>query len=174
MSQPTGQIVQIAYVVPDLEKALDHWVKKKITGPFHVLKSPHFDDTLYKGESTVVDLDVALCFSGNMCVELIQQNTENPSVYKKLSDNGGGFHHWGVSTENFEADVAHYEEQGYELGFYGVLAGTRFAYFDTTAEMGGMIELIEKTPSYIETFGLFEDAARDWDGNDPIRYLDMG
>lgn len=172
MSQPLGQIVQIAYVVTDMDKALDDWLKKKITGPFHLIESLEFEDPRYLGASAEVDIDVALSFSGNMCVELIKQKSDAPSVYKELSDNGGGFHHWGISTVNFEKDVEYYQEQGYGLAFAASIANlTRLAYMDTSAEMGGMIELLELTPGLEENFKFFEDAAKDWDGSDPIRKM---
>lgn len=172
MSQPLGQIVQIAYVVNDMDKALDDWLKKKITGPFHLIESLEFEDPRYCVVSAEVDIDVALSFSGNMCIELIKQKSSAPSVYKELSDNGGGFHHWGVSTINFEKDVANYQKQGYELAFSASIPNlTRLAYMDTFAEMGGMVELLELTPELEENFKFFEDAAINWDGSDPIRKM---
>jgi hypothetical protein len=49
--------------------------------------------------------------------------------------------------------------------------GIRFAYVDTDAQPGGMIELIEHGPTIDGFFALVRDSARDWNGKDPIRRL---
>jgi hypothetical protein len=174
MSQPIGQILQIAYVVRDLDAALAHWTRRMNAGPFFVLEHAELVDPSYRGQPTDPDLSVALGFSGGICVELIAQHDDRPSVYRDIyhGDSGGGFHHWGVASETFDADVARYRDMGHELAFGGQVAvAGRFAYMDTLAELGGMIELIEWTPAVRELFGNIEAAARDWDGRDPIRRM---
>jgi hypothetical protein len=173
MSQPDGTVMQIAYVVEDLELALEYWLKKTKAGPFLVLRSLECLDPRYRGVPTDVDLDIALGFSGNVCIELIQQNCKSPSVYRELLDSkGGGFHHWALFAESFDEEVARYQQEGHVLAFSGAVAiGGRFAYMDTVAELGGMIELIEATPGVRELFANLENSAREWDGSDPVRYM---
>ena len=173
MSQPDGTVMQIAYVVENIDAALEHWLGKIKAGPFFVLRSLEALDKRYRGAPTDVDLDIALGFSGNVCIELIQQNCKSPSVYRELLDSkGGGFHHWALFAESFEEDVARYQQQGHALAFSGSVAiGGRFAYMDTVAELGGMIELIEATPVVRELFANLENAALQWDGTDPVRYM---
>lgn len=172
MSQPDGTIMQIAYVVEDLEAALQRWLGKIGVGPFFVMKNLEVVEPRYREEPTNLDIDIALGYSGNVCVELIKQNCDSPSVYRELlQSKGEGFHHWGVFSESFDRDVTRYREQGHALAFGGTVAiGARFAYMDTVAALGGMIELIEVTPVVRELFAGLEQAARDWDGSDPIRY----
>jgi hypothetical protein len=50
-----------------------------------------------------------------------------------------------------------------------VAVGGRFAYFDTRRQTGGMIELIEVSPPVRQLFETIENAARGWDGRDPVR-----
>ncbi len=171
MIQPVGQILQVAYVVQDLDAALERWIKHMNAGPFFVLEHFQAMDTTYRGQPTDPDISIALGFSGGVCVEFIYQHDDGPSVYRDVHGRDGeGFHHWGVATDTFDDDVARYRDMGHELAFTGrVAVGDRFAYMDTVAELGGMIELIEWTPKVADLFGNMAAAARDWDGSDPIR-----
>jgi len=69
-----------------------------------------------------------------MMIELIQENSAAPSVYREtIEKRGYGFHHWGVATRDFDRSVAEYEAAGHELAFFArVPTGGRVAYMDTT------------------------------------------
>jgi hypothetical protein len=173
MGQPVGGIMQIAYVVEDLDRALGHWTRTMGVGPFFVLENLEIIEPRYRGEATDFDATIALAYSGTMCVELIKQHDDTPSVFLELLERtgSGGFHHWGIMTEQFDEDVARYQARGYEVAFSGTVAiGDRFAYLDAQKDLGGMIELIKLTPVVKELFGNLEAAASDWDGSDPIRW----
>ena len=172
MGQPDGQIMQIAYVVNDLDRALEHWTRTLGIGPFFLLESIEVINPVYRGNPCTFDATIALGYSGTMCVELIKQNDDTPSVYQELLRNNpdGGFHHWAVGIEDLEGEVNRYQGRGYELAFSGrVAVGDEFAYMDTSGELGGMIELIKLTPVVRELFGGLESAATGWDGSDPVR-----
>ena len=85
---------------------------------------------------------------------------------------GWGFHHFGISCADFDADVAHYRSLGHEMALYGVAGvGARAAYMDTLGVLPGMIELIEMTEKTEAFFAMMKAAAEDWDGSDPVRML---
>ena len=48
-------------------------------------------------------------------------------------------------------------------------SGARVGYMDTTADLPGMIELIELGAAFEPTFNRFYKASIGWDGTDPIR-----
>ena len=171
MIQPAGAVCQIAYIVNDLDVALKHWVEVMGVGPFFLIDSSIIENPRYLGQPTDVDLVAALSYSGSMCVEVIQQRNDSPSVYREVMDNRGpGFHHWGVMTENFDEEIEQYERKGYPLAFSGkVTIGGRFAYMNSYAHLNGMVELIELTPVVGELFEGLAAAARDWDGKNPVR-----
>lgn len=166
-------IIQVAYVVDDLEKAMASWQRNSLAGPFFVIESVQFVEPLHRGNPVELDVDIAMSSAGGMNLELIMQHCDTPSVYKELRDrNGGGFHHWGVASEDIDGDIADHSERGHELAFRGGLqAGGQFAYIDTVDELGGFVELIQEGQGLRDMFAMIEDAATDWDGTDPVRML---
>jgi hypothetical protein len=112
-----------------------------------------------------------MAFSGHMLIELIQPNDDKPSVYREAIERRGyGFHHFGVGTTDYDADLARHREQGHELAFQAfVPTGGRVGYVDTTADLPGYVELIEMDEATDHTFTRFYAASLAWDGSDPVR-----
>lgn len=112
-----------------------------------------------------------MVFAGSTMFELIQQHNDVPSVYREVvAKRGYGFHHWGFVTDRFDAAVADYVAQGYEVAYNAEpMPGVHVAYLDTTADLPGMIEVIEMTPAMEATFTAYHQAAIGWDGSQPIR-----
>ena len=50
-----------------------------------------------------------------------------------------------------------------------MLRGAPLAYFDTTAQLPGMVELIEMNKMREDMFTMMYEASLGWDGSDPIR-----
>ena len=174
--QPLGSIFQVAYVVPSLEAAILHYASSLGAAPWVVLE--HFQPVSqkYRGQPTALDLSIALAFCGSMMIELIQQHDALPSVYGEVVDSRGyGFHHFAVTTRDFEADSAKYSTLGYETVFEAVvpdrLDRARVAYFDARANLPGMIELVEINEKVDAFFGSLRAAATKWDRKDLIHAL---
>ncbi len=169
--QPDDGIIQMAYVVEDIHKSMEMWARKLKVGPWFLLE--HFTgvDPLYRGKPSRADIALAMSFSGHMNIELLQPNNDAPSVYRDhIERRGYGFHHWGVASWHFDADVARYLAAGHETAFIcKVPSGGRVAYMDTTAQMGGYTEFIELGGAFEEVFGRFYRASVGWDGKDLVR-----
>jgi hypothetical protein len=169
--QPDNGIVQMAYVVEDIHRSMNQWVEQLKVGPWFLLE--HFSgvDASYRGKPSEADIAIAMSFAGHMTIELIQPNDNAPSVYREaIEKRGYGFHHWGVGSKNFDRDVETYQERGAELAFFlRVPSGGRVAYMDTTAQLPGMIELIELGADFEPMFTGFYRASLSWDGKDPVR-----
>ena len=135
-----------------------------------VVAPPEVEDAWFTREKSSPRIQFA-AFCGSMMLELIQQHNDAPSVYKEtIEKRGYGFHHWGVATNNFDADVARLRAAGYAEAFFArVPTGGRVAYMDTTAHLSGMIEYIELGPGFDPAFGAFYRATIAWDGKDPVR-----
>jgi hypothetical protein len=168
-----GPVMQLGFVVPDLERAMRHWLDRVGIGPFLVLEHVKFAQVVHRGQPTDIDMSVALAQWGEVQVELIQQFNDAPSIYTEFPGRErGGLQHVGVMTNSVADDLVRLKARGIEpvqQGHTGT--GIRFAYLDTDEHPGGMIELIESGPAIVGFFQLVRDSAREWDGKDPIRYM---
>ena len=171
ITQPPGSILELAFVVDNLEQAAIRWVDTARAGPFFLIEHLEIVNALYHNEPGNIDVSIALGFSGSLCVELIQQHDSAPSIFRDFTpQSDGGFHHWGITTREFDQDITRYEQSGYPLVFSGAVAvGGRFAFMDTSRQMHGMVELIELTPLVQDLFAGIEAGSKNWDGNEPIR-----
>ncbi|MEZ5894038.1 MAG: VOC family protein [Parvularculaceae bacterium] len=174
--QPVGAIMQVAYVVDDLERAAAQWVKNLNVGPWMIMEHFPAENMKYYGAPTSVDLSLAMAFAGNMSFELIVQHCDSPSVYKDIvAKNGyGAFHHWAVTTDTFDADVDKYLKDGARVSFSGEVVPVgrkRFAYIDTMGKLPGMIEVIELSDGVEDLFAGIRGMSEGWDGSAPIRRL---
>jgi hypothetical protein len=158
--------------VPDIRAAIAEWVGRLNTGPWFLLESFTGVNPAYRGKPSKAAITLAMSFAGHMNIELIQTRDSEPSVYREHIDrHGHGFHHWGVATAAFAADVKRYEAMGMELAFRcGVPTGGEVAYFDTRGALPGFVELIQTSQGMERAFAHFYGAALAWDGKtDPIR-----
>ncbi len=169
--QPDDGIIQMAYVVEDIHRAMQEWSSRLKVGPWFLLERFSGVDPKYRGQPTKVEIALAMSFAGHMNIELIQQLNDAPSVYREIIDRRGyGFHHFGIATRDFDREVERYRASGSELAYsLRVPSGGRVAYLDTTATLPGMTELIELGPGFEPTFNPFYRASIGWDGSEPVR-----
>ena len=165
--------MQLGFVVPDLEQAMEHWSGAMGVGPFFVMQHIKFAEMFYKGKPTTFDMSVGLAQWGAVQIELIQQFDDVPSIYSEFPGRErGGLQHLGVMTRSVADDLARLRGRGIEPVQWGSTAnGIRFAYVSTDQHPGAMIELIEHGPAIDGFFGMVRDAARNWDGSQPVRRL---
>lgn len=177
MSQKFGPVFQIAYVVPDVQKAVEHMVLTLGIGPFFFFPLPLQADWIeVRGERVAPDYDLlgaaAISYSGDTMIEIIQPGSA-PSVYREFLDAGrSGVHHLGTIATDYDAQMAAARAAGIGVAMEGVLPISRFAYLDTdTLFPGTMVELIEMGQPMRDLFAMIKATAANWDGADPIRQL---
>lgn len=172
MLSGSNRIVQNAWVVPDLLTAIPKWVDAMGVGPFFIMENIHADKQLYRGQPSDLIFDVALAQAGDVQIELIQQKNEIPSVYRDVVPEGeSGFHHVAVIVEDYEKEVAAYRKRGYEVAMSAMYGVMPFIYFDTRKDLMSMVEVLPAFPDLLANFEHVRVASIDWDGSDPIRYL---
>jgi len=116
--QPVTGVFQMCYLVEDIEAAMQHWVEQLTVGPWFLLEHFTGERGTYRGEPADVDVALAMAYAGHMLVELIAPHDDRPSVYQEaLERTGYGFHHFGVGTLDYDADLARHREDGHELAF---------------------------------------------------------
>lgn len=171
LTQLPGSVYQIAYLVSDLESAAGQWARLTGAGPFMLFSHFEFIDPVYNGQPTSVDVSVALGFSAGLCIELIQQHDERPSIYHdwRLA-RGYGLHHMAMLSADYPGDIDHWAGVGAPAVFTaGFGDGTRLAYLDTRDALGCYLELVEFSDFVRGALTGLRDAHAGWDGQDVLR-----
>jgi len=169
--QPERGIIQMAYVVTDIQRAMDLWINKLKVGPWFLLDSFTGPDQRYRGGPAQADVKIAMAFAGHMQIELIQPKDDHPSVYREMIERRGhGFHHVGIACDDVDAEIPSYLARGYSLAFTAsVPTGSHVAYLDGGDAHPHFVELIPATPGMDTAFTAFWRASIGWNGKDPIR-----
>ena len=171
MKRILGPVMQNAFVVPDLERAIGHWTEVMDVGPFFLFEHVTFSELVFRGRvAKPMNLTIAIAYWEDLQIELIRQLDDSPSIYTEFqAAHGCGLHHMGVMSQALDADIAELARRGVRPVQQGSLPGMRFAYVATDHHPGGMIELIEATRGARALFERMREAARSWDGRDPVR-----
>ena len=179
MSRRFGAMRQIAFVVADLDRALEYWTQTLGVGPFFVLRNVVPAEYRYRGRPSPAPLtSIALGNSGDLQVELIAQHDINPSAYLEVLASGRqGFQHvssWLTRAE-YDEVMTKAARDGVQTIHEGVIPGSavRFAYFVTDDAPGGLVYEIADVmePHIYPVMEMIAQASRDWDGKDPVREL---
>ena len=177
MSILFGAVRQVGYVVHDIEQAMRQWSQLGV-GPWFYKQDLVCTEFNYHGQpSALPHLSIALANSGDLQIELIQQRNDAPSLYlDTLRRNGEVAQHLAYWTlDQFDAFCSQLRERGYVEGHAGRMGAQRgrFAYFVHEQHPGAMIEISESTGGKAEYFEQIRQASLAWDGNDPIRRMDV-
>jgi Glyoxalase/Bleomycin resistance protein/Dioxygenase superfamily len=176
MSRFFGPIAQVAYVVSDLEPLISHLTGTLGVGPFFLLPTPvELDWVKYRGkEINSDDLfgAVALGYSGDVNIEIIVPGRAPSHYHEFLSAGCSGVHHLGTFATDYDAELEAARAAGLSVVLEGSGAISRFAYIETDVGFPGtMIELLAVGSEMKAVLEQIHDAAKGWDGKDPIRDL---
>ncbi|GGB71366.1 MULTISPECIES: VOC family protein [Henriciella] len=174
MSRVFGKVCQNGYVVRDIEAAMKHWVDVLGVGPWFYIEDVKTDWFRYRGQTSDVKMSIALANSGDLQIELIQQRNDTPSMYKEFLDAGHeGLQHMSYWTETYQDLYDRALSLGYTIGQEGQIGGDRgrFAYFDTGAHPGTVVEISDTSGMKGKTFAHIRQSAEAWDGAHPVRRL---
>lgn len=176
MSRFFGEIRQVAYLVPDIEAAMDYWSSVLGVGPWYYNPRVPIRNYRYRGEAYEPHNSVALANAGGLQVELLQTRNDVPSMYRDFLEAGHqGAQHFAYWTEDFDSELARAEAAGFTVAMSGEVGERgRFVYFEDRSSHAGChpgttIELSEVAGPKGKLFSLIREAARDWDGSEPIR-----
>ena len=172
MSRFLGEIRQVAYIVPDIEAAMDHWSRVMGVGPWFYNPKVPIRNYHYRGCSYEPHNSVALANAGALQIELLQPRNEVPSMYRDFLLAGfKGVQHVAYWTESFDADLARAQAAGLKVCMGGEVGENgRFVYFEDDSGLPGTtIELSEVAGPKGRMFRMIRDASQDWDGAQPVR-----
>ncbi|MFK7977709.1 MAG: VOC family protein [Halioglobus sp.] len=99
-----GAPKQIAYIVPDIDAAMERWNREHGVGPFLVARNQlPLSNAFYRGEKALpARVNIAFAYVGDMQLELIELIGDTPSLYKEAIDRQvTGVHHYAVCVTDF-------------------------------------------------------------------------
>lgn len=166
-----GEIIQIAFVPKDFDAAIQHWLKMG-AGPFFVLADVKPDWSRAYGVEIDSVLDLAFGNWGELQIEIIRQKDDARTIYSDWLDAGHeGLQHTCLRVDDMAKAKQICLDNGFELAHEGGYRGAEWAYFDTHGGPGTMLELVCNPEGSLGLAKITRDAARNWDGTDPIRYV---
>ncbi|HLO19050.1 MAG TPA: VOC family protein [Sphingomicrobium sp.] len=173
MILPGARIVQMAWVVDSLERSAERLSKSMQVGPFLMIRHIKLDDPHHRGQPQRSDFSLCLAQAGDVQIELVEQHDSTPSVYRDVYPDGppGGmaFHHVAVIVPDVFEETARYNGLGFPTASSGRFGAVDFAYVDTTAAGGFMVEILPDRPEMHRFFDVVRSAAEDWNGEVPWR-----
>ena len=176
MSQLFGPVRQMGYIVRDIESAMRHWTVAMHIGPFYYCERMPMLDLCFQGVQQIPEVSMALTYSGNLQIALIQQRDQTASSYLDFLATGNeGLHHIGFLSEHYDLDLQRAAEAGLRVE-QSVVVGDpegKSTYFASRGHAGTMLKLTALYPGNRDLYHMVQTEAERWDGSGPVRRIDL-
>jgi Glyoxalase/Bleomycin resistance protein/Dioxygenase superfamily len=161
-------IVKIAYTVTDAAASAAHWFEAVGAGPFFV--KSHIP-VMTADSGAVFDHSSAFGRWGDVMVELMQIHAVEPESTAEVLMTLG-VHHVTWFADSLEGESRRLEAFGWPVVLTATTAGgVTFQFHDARHDLGHLVEIYEQSPGVVAHYAMVEDAARGWDGQDPVRIV---
>jgi len=167
-----GDVIQLAYFPTDFDATMRYWIETMGVGPFFLLNDVRLNDMKYRGQPTDAVFTMAIGYWGDIQIELIKTESTAPSLYTGEYAVRDRLHHVCIFVKDIKATRAACAAVGAEVIVEGKV-GTdgEVIYVDAGQGPGHVIEYLQPMSGSEGLFAMMKDAARNWDGSDPIRVL---
>lgn len=133
-------IKQLGYYVDDLERSAQLFRSVLGCGPFVDLGIAEPEMLRFRGSDSAMRSRCALGYLGDMQIELIEVQTEEPDVYKELGHYG--LHHICIWVDDVDQVVEDFAEAGIGVAMEMISGqGLKVVYFDAREALGSFIEV---------------------------------
>lgn len=180
-----GPIMQLGFVVDDIELAAKTWSEQKGVGPFFVDQHVKHQSFVFRGEETPVDLTLAFSYCGPIQIELIKQHNDVPSIYTERKNALGvsaGLIHTANFTDDLAGQVSAMQARGNRVIQHALdeAGKVESIYLEPSTAVGrgqgpqhpdAFIEYIQVTDDIKGLLEMIQAACADWDGKDAIQYV---
>jgi catechol 2,3-dioxygenase-like lactoylglutathione lyase family enzyme len=177
MTRPTaitalGPVGQLAFLPTDFDAAVRYWTETMGVGPFYLLQNVALGDCKYRGEPTGTVFSIAIAYWGDVQIELIRAENDEPGLYTGEYAVTDSLHHICIFVESITEARAAAAAAGAEILVEGkVGADGEVIYVDAGGGPGHVIELLQNMTGADAIFQMIKDAGKDWDGSEPLRVL---
>jgi catechol 2,3-dioxygenase-like lactoylglutathione lyase family enzyme len=141
----TTTITQVGIIVRDIEARAHAWADMlglpmpeiQVTGTVDIAQ------TEYEGVPTPARAKLAFFHLGQVDVELIEPIGEPCTWKDHLDRHGESLHHIAFQVKGMQEKLTYLASKGVPLVQRGEYTGGRYAYVDSAAQLGTILELLE-------------------------------
>jgi len=167
-----GDIIQLAYLPEDFDAAVTYWTETMGVGPFFLIENVRLGEMRYRGVPTEAIFSIAIAYWGNIQIELIRPENDAPSIYSGEYAVKDRLHHICIFVDSIADARRACAEAGAEVLIEGKVGDSgEVIYVDAGGGPGHVIELLQPMAGSEGLFDMMRDAARTWDGSDPLRVV---
>ncbi|HEY6868740.1 MAG TPA: VOC family protein [Novosphingobium sp.] len=167
-----GPVGQLAYLPSDFDAALRYWTETMGVGPFYLLENVALGDMKYRGQPSGAVFSIAIAYWGDVQIELIRAENEEPGIYTGEYAVRDRLHHVCIFVPSIAEARASAAAAGAEILVEGTVGEDgAVIYVDAGGGPGHVIELLQNMSGADAIFQMIKDAGKDWDGSDPLRVL---
>ncbi len=147
MSYVGGALQQVAFVVKNLAAGLKFFNETMGVPRFYVIDDfgNKATEKTFRGRPADHNFKLALAYSGDTQIELIQHLSGETCYKEFLERRGEGLHHLGFfldDADRYQAALAAFAGAGYPILMSGRFGNTRYTYFDTELAIGSIMEIV--------------------------------
>lgn len=165
-----GEVAQLAYLPTDFDGALRYWTETVGAGPFFLLEHIELADRKYRGEPTDAVFSVAIGYWGDLQIELCRSDRGGPSHCNGDYAVRDQLHHVCLFVDDIAEARQVAASAGAEVIFEGKVGDDgEVIYIDAGGGPGSLIEIVQLATGGEAFFAMMRDAARNWDGTEPVR-----
>jgi len=148
-----GSLQQVAFVVKDLTAGMEFFSRTMGVPRFYVIEDFGLKarDKTFRGRPAEQNFKLALAYSGDTQIELIQHLSGDTCYKEHLERRGEGLHHLGFflyDPQEYQRTLDSLGAGGYSPLMSGRFGITRYTYFDTEATIGSIMEIV-----YLDSVG---------------------
>jgi hypothetical protein len=168
-------ICQVAYFVADAVAAAQRHSRTFGSGPFFVFEHVPYKRNIHRGVEREFDHTTVIGQWGGVMVEFMQQHNHGPSMCHDMYPRGSGrwgIHHVALVVDDVESTRLTLEAHGLPTvcEFHTTLDIPCF-FADGLDTYGHFVEYYPRVPLLIHVHEMVANAAKGFDGSNPIRQL---
>lgn len=166
-----GPITQLAFMTNDIHASIAYYTQQMGIGPWFLNERSRLTGR-YRGAPCAFELSVAMADAGGVQLELMQTHDEVPTMYldwarrireRELQQ------HVCVWPDDYDMKIELALRAGYVNVQDGETVNGRFIYLAHANSPDHVVEITEQTPKRRAFNAGVANAARLWDGRDPVR-----
>jgi len=164
-----------AYLVDDIAATVDRLAHEVGAGPFFLVENVPLEDVVSGDEPAEFAHHSAFGTWGGGAIELIQPLRIAPArLAEGFSMPRPGLHHvaYVIPADEVAALRRALDERGVSQLLSSRLGEVDSTLHDATASLGHLLEIHAETQVMRDFFAMVADAAREWDGTEPLRALE--